>query len=203
MEASDRKLEDYRFHINWPVLGPWLAQRAAAVVDSKSFSFEGVIVYTSFDPRTSAGATFRRWAMTWLDRQAGVSVRCEGRKPKAPPTCPSCHRKIIQCPHCDKPIEATEEKGVDTFIATDMIRLAWEDSYDLGVLATSDRDLIPAVQLLGQKGRRIIQAGFPPLGSDLARACWGSFDVYSNRAEIARAPKTDKQDSAVGSLHTL
>jgi uncharacterized LabA/DUF88 family protein len=75
---------------------------------------------------------------------------------------------------------------VDTLIATDMIRLAWEDAYDVAVLATSDSDLVPAVKFLDLKGRKVIQAGFLPIGRDLATACWASFDVYAGRAEIER-----------------
>jgi uncharacterized LabA/DUF88 family protein len=67
-----------------------------------------------------------------------------------------------------------------------MIRLAWEEAYDLAVLATSDRDLVPAVEFLSLKGRKVVHAGFPPLGSDLARACWASFDVYPGAAQITR-----------------
>jgi uncharacterized LabA/DUF88 family protein len=185
-EAEERGVRDYRFYIDWAELGPWLAMKACATIRAPQFSFDGVIIYTSSDPRTEAGARFRRWVMTWLNLQPGVAVECEKRKPKAPPTCPECREQIIECPHCRHKIAATEEKGVDTLIATDMIRLAWEDSYDFAVLATSDRDLIPAVKFLGQKGRRVIQAGFPPLGADLARACWASFDVYSDREEILR-----------------
>jgi uncharacterized LabA/DUF88 family protein len=185
-EADARKVTDYRFRINWPALGPWLAQKAAQVVKMPHFSFDGVIVYTSHDPLTEQGSKFRRWAMTWLDLQPGVKVECLERKRKAPPKCPHCLNDILICPHphCKKPMTAKEEKGVDTLIATDMIRLAWEDAYDLAVLATSDRDLIPAVDFLGQKGRRVIQAGFPPLGSDLARSCWAAFDVFRDRQEI-------------------
>ena len=61
--------------------------------------------------------------------------------------------------------EKAAEKGVDTAIATDMIRLAWEKAYDVAVLASSDGDLVPAVEFLDLKGARIIQAGFYPRGS--------------------------------------
>ena len=83
-------------------------------------------------------------------------------------------------------MSATEEKGVDTLIATDMIRLAWEGAYDIAVLATSDSDLVPAVEFLGLKARKVIQAGFPPLGVALATACWASFAVGPTRSEIER-----------------
>jgi uncharacterized LabA/DUF88 family protein len=67
-----------------------------------------------------------------------------------------------------------------------MIRLAWEQAYDVAVLVTSDADLIPAVEFLHLKARKIVQAGFPPAGSDLATSCWASFDVFPHRAEFTR-----------------
>jgi len=179
-----RNLPDYRFRIAWDKLGPWLAEQAVALVGAGSHTFDGEIIYVSYDPRTDA--KFFNWVTTWLSRQPGIMVECRDRKPKAPPKCPSCHALIAKCPHCKQPIRATQEKGVDTLIATDMIRLAWEGAYDLAVLATSDRDLIPAVEFLNLKGRKVIHAGIPPKGADLARACWASFDVAARAKEIER-----------------
>lgn len=189
-EASERGLDDYRFKIDWRGLGKWLAQKACetAGIDPPNYSLEGSIIYASYNPKTSESRGFNKWATTWLDRQPGISVVCLERKPKALPRCPSCHRQIKFCPHqeCGQRIVATIEKGVDTHIATDMIRLAWENAYDLAVLVTSDSDLVPAAKFLNLKGRKVIQAGFPPIGVDLATACWASFDVYPNRNEISR-----------------
>jgi len=125
---------------------------------------------------------------SWLNRQPGVQVQCLERQPKHPPTCPSCHKQIEFCPHdgCGKKISATIEKGVDTLICTDMIRLAWEDAYDIAVLASCDRDLIPAVNFLGAKGIKVIQAGFPPSGVHLANSCWASFDIFTLYRDIIR-----------------
>jgi uncharacterized LabA/DUF88 family protein len=184
-----RGVAGVRFAVDWPRLGPWLAQRACATVNVTDFSFDGVILYASHDSRTEEGKKFHRWATGWLARQPGVRVECRERKPKAAPKCPTCHKEIQDCPHCRQAIRATQEKGVDTLIATDMIRLAWEGVYDLAVLATSDRDLVPAVEFLNLKGQKVVHAGFPPLGADLARACWASFDVYATAQEIARPAK--------------
>ena len=56
----------------------------------------------------------------------------------------------------------------------------------VAVLATSDSDLVPAVEFIISKGARVVKAGFPPTGVDLATACFASFDVFAKRAEIAR-----------------
>jgi uncharacterized LabA/DUF88 family protein len=68
-----------------------------------------------------------------------------------------------------------------------MISLAWQDAYDVAVLASLDADLIPAVEFVQQKGKRVIQAGFPPKGTALATQCWASFDVFQDRIQIQRS----------------
>jgi uncharacterized LabA/DUF88 family protein len=67
-----------------------------------------------------------------------------------------------------------------------MIRLAWEGAYDVAVLASLDSDLVPAVEFLATKAIYVVQAGFPPKGVDLGRACWGTFDVFADKEEIRR-----------------
>jgi NYN domain len=186
LEAREKGVKDYRFKIDWSILGPVLAHQACQAVNIANPVFEGCTVYTSFNPGTEEGKRFHHWATTWLGKQAGMTVEIRERKPKNPPRCPSCYAEIAVCPSCAQPIKATVEKGVDTLIATDMIRLAWEQAYDVAVLATSDADLIPAVELLRLKARKVIQAGFPPAGSDLATACWASFNAFPHRAEFAR-----------------
>jgi len=80
----------------------------------------------------------------------------------------------------------TVEKGIDTAIATDMISLAWEDAWDIAILVSSDRDFIPVVEFLIAKGRRVINAYFPPKGIHLARTCWSSIDLRPLLPDLAR-----------------
>lgn len=188
-EGAERGIVDYRFSVDWIKLGPWLAKKACQAITVSNFSFEGVIIYASFNPKTEEGRKFSKWVNTFLNRQPGVQVESFERRPKALPKCPICHREITNCPHCTEKIAATVEKGVDTLIATDMIRLAWEKAYDLAVVASSDSDLVPAVNFLNSKAYKMIQAGFPPKGVDLATSCWASFDVYRDREEIRRPPR--------------
>jgi uncharacterized LabA/DUF88 family protein len=182
-QLSINEREGGRFQIDWRKIGPWLAAKACGVANITNHTFDGVIIYTSYNP---VDAKFKRWIKTWLDRQPGVNVEARERKPRGEFRCPACHDPIVTCPHCNERIKGTIEKGVDTLIATDMIRLAWEGVYDLAVLATLDSDLVPAVEFLNSRGHKVIQAGFPPKGIDLATACWGSFDVYPSREEIRR-----------------
>jgi uncharacterized LabA/DUF88 family protein len=195
MLEKKKGLTDPRFSIDWKKLGPWLAQKACETVGVQlgGFSYDGMNVYASYNPKAPDAKSFHNWITTWLDRQPGVDAICLERKPKSLPKCPVCHRQITHCPHtgCGKPLSAaTIEKGVDTLIATDMIRLAWEGAYEIAVLASLDSDLVPAVQFLNLKGLKVVQAGFPPGGVDLATASWASFDVFPHLNEIERQTPT-------------
>lgn len=78
------------------------------------------------------------------------------------------------------------EKGVDTAIVTDMVKFAWEGSLEVAILVSSDRDFIPAVQMLTAKGYKIINAHFPPTGMNLAGTCWASIDIKKGLADLSR-----------------
>ena len=188
--SAKNKIDDYRAKIDWKNVGPLFATAANAVLGTPQggFSYEGTHIFTSYNPSTDEGKKFKAWATTWLDRQPGINVQARERKPKALPKCPVCHREITHCPHaeCGKAIVATVEKGVDTLLVTDLIRLAIANSYDAAVIASSDADMLPAVQFVQTLGKKIIQAGFPPSGVDLATECWGSFDIMLHAATIER-----------------
>ncbi|MBN2218295.1 MAG: NYN domain-containing protein [Pirellulales bacterium] len=177
------------FRVNWETLPNVLVRAAANKLRVDDYSHEGTIVFTSYNAKTQEGKKHHRWATNWLDRQAGIQVKCFERRPKKHPQCPVCHKAVVQCPYpdCGADMAGTTEKGVDTAIVTDMIRLAWEGAYDVAVLATADADLVPAVEFLDLKGLRVIQAGFPPHGSHLSRACWATIDVFALRDQFERA----------------
>ncbi len=50
------------------------------------------------------------------------------------------------------------QKGVDTRITLDLVRLAQRHAYDVGVLIAGDRDLAEPVRLAQDEGRRIVVA---------------------------------------------
>ncbi len=174
-----------QFSFDWKKLPSVLVTEASSKIGMPC-TYEGSHVYTSFDPNTESGRKHRNWANTFLDRLPGVQVTCCERKRKHPPKCNHCFEPIKNCPKCNELVAGTVEKGVDTAIVTDMIRLAWEKSYDVAVVVSSDADMIPAVEFLDLRGFKIIQAGFPPKGADLAKACWASFDLFACRAQFHR-----------------
>ena len=181
---------DYRSKIDWRGLGPVFSQEAANLIGGvgAAHSYDGTYIYTSYNPKTDEGKKFKNWATGWLDRQPGVNVSARERKPKALPKCPTCHKEITHCPHegCQAPIVQTVEKGVDTLLVTDLIRLAVSNTYDVAVISTLDADMVPAVEFVQTLGKKVIQAGFPPMGTDLATECWGSFDVMAIAKHIER-----------------
>lgn len=159
---------------------------AAATCLNQPLNFEGTTVYISYDPRSKPDAGLRKRALNVLDRFPGVQVTLLERKPKRPPVCPTCHTPIDICPHCRASVTGMIEKGVDTSIVTDLLSLAWEGSWDVAVLLSSDRDFIPAVVRLQDKGFKVINAHFPPQGMDLARTCWASLDLRTALSHLAR-----------------
>ena len=177
---------DPRFKFDWHKLPQWLIKETSDVLGEDRGNYVGTRIYASYNPLSPGSSKFKGWASTWLDRQPGIQVNLRERRIKNPPKCPSCYQQVGECPHCKGRMVGSEEKGVDTLIATEMIRLAWEDTYDVAVLVTLDADFIPAVEFLDQKGKKVIQGGFPPKGQGLAKACWASLDLFAKRAEFER-----------------
>lgn len=59
------------------------------------------------------------------------------------------------------------EKGVDVKMAVDLVVGAYEDSYDVAILISSDTDLIPAIEKVRALGKSVEYIGFshqPSLG---------------------------------------
>jgi uncharacterized LabA/DUF88 family protein len=74
-------------------------------------------------------------------------------------------------------MRGTEEKGVDTCIATDLVSLAWANSYDVAILVSANRDFVPVADFLQTKGIKIIHGPFPPSGNLLSQKCWANIDL--------------------------
>jgi uncharacterized LabA/DUF88 family protein len=59
-----------------------------------------------------------------------------------------------------KTTEGYHEKGVDVLIAVDLLVGAYENIYDTAILVSSDTDLIPAIEKVHLKGKKIEYIGF-------------------------------------------
>lgn len=179
---------DPSLQVDWSTLGPALARAAVARVNATaSGEYQGLNVYGSYDPNGEADRRLHRWATTIVARFPGVSVSfVQRQKKRYPPRCPACHGYVTSCPSCSADMRGTEEKGVDVRLATDMIRLAWFDNYDIAVPVSSDRDFVPVAEFLDTRGIKVIHGAFPPRGADLTRHCWGSIDVAGLQEDFRR-----------------
>ena len=56
-------------------------------------------------------------------------------------------------------------------MATDLIRGAYEDLYDVAIIVSGDEDFIPAIKLSQKNNKKVINAFFPKSSSYLLRNC--------------------------------
>ena len=184
-QLSVNKIAGESYKIDWTKISPWLSNEIRLLIDP-SISFEETRIYLSFNPKSAKDLRMKDWANNTLDHFPGIHVVMMERKPKTPPTCPTCHATIDLCPKCGTTMAGTIEKGVDTAMVTDLLSLAWENAWEVAVLISSDRDFIPAVEMLSRKGYRVINGHFPPAGMELAKTCWASIDLTKSLAQIKR-----------------
>lgn len=62
-------------------------------------------------------------------------------------------------------------KGDDVHLATDLIKGAYENLYDVAIIVSGDADFIPAIKLVQKNSRKVINAFFPKSSSYLLRNC--------------------------------
>lgn len=53
-----------------------------------------------------------------------------------------------------------EAKEDDIHLAVDMVKLAFNDAYDVAILISSDGDFVPAIQAVKEKGKNLENVGF-------------------------------------------
>lgn len=179
---------DINFKTDWKAIGQTLAGAAVSLVSSQAqLGYQGMNVYTSYNPANPKDNSFKAWATNVLDTFPGVHVSlAERQKKRSGPKCPSCHTMFGTCPSCSADMRGTEEKGVDTKMVTDMMSLAWASNYQVAVLLSADRDFVPVADFLQTKGIKVIHGAFPPKGAFLGQKCWGKLDVPSLRSGFQR-----------------
>ena len=62
-------------------------------------------------------------------------------------------------------------KGDDVYLATDLIKGAYENLYDVAIIISGDADFIPAIKLIQKKDKKVINAFFPKSSSYFLRNC--------------------------------
>lgn len=176
---------------NWARLPGVLVRQAADVLTGAGLDgalrLDEARVYASVDPANPGEQNLRRWLDSFLDRQPSFRVfRFDRRERTRPARCRLCGWEVRACQECGKPLVQRIEKGVDTALATDLLSLAWEGTYDVAVLVTCDADLVPAVERLQERGAKVINATWEGLGHELAKACWASFDIVTVADSLIR-----------------
>lgn len=126
----------------------------------------------AFDPRDGRYASQRRF-FDAIAATPGVHVRL-GHLQQRTPRWQHAIKKALEACGVD-PAEFARhyefrpelfQKGVDTLIVLDLVRLADRRAYDLGVLVSGDRDIAEGVRVAQDAGRRIILAH--PAGAGIA-----------------------------------
>ena len=183
-------IQNHRFYIDWYKFGQNITSAAQTTIKTvlppgESLYFQEARFYTSANPND--GGKYKRWVTGSLNRQPGVQVFCLDRKPRRHATCPNCHEDISHCNHCQKEIKATQEKGVDTLLVTDLLRLGLDGTYDAAIVVSQDSDMKPAVDHLSSKGIKVVHAGIKHFGADLSSSCWATFDLFPIRHILERS----------------
>ena len=100
------------------------------------------------------------------------------------------------------------EKGVDITLATDLLRFAWQDLYDVAVLVSGDGDFAYALQAAKDLGKHVEVAAFPSnLSYELAQVADDRefftpeffTELWSRRRGRTRDPEPQPQPQDGGS----
>jgi uncharacterized LabA/DUF88 family protein len=154
---------------------PWSPQLPAVLVGriAPDAVYAGTHVYASCNPGQMSDQKLRRF-FNVMDGFTGYDVLLKERAPRGPSRCtnPACRELISTCPHCHETLHRTVEKGIDTALATDLIRYGLDGHYDRAVLIAADADHVPAVEFLGNRARQITHAWFRGQAMELRNACW-------------------------------
>lgn len=179
---------DSSFRPDWYKIADVFVEEAQTVIGKdEKLALQDFNIFGSYsnDP---GDAKLRNWAETFLKKVKAAKVNFYERKKKIHgPKCPNCHQNVDVCPKCSGSMVGTEEKGVDTLIATTMLQDAWLKKYDVAIIVSADRDFIPAIDFLRNNGIRTIHAQFGSNGADLTKSCWGRFNIVKILDKIKKS----------------
>jgi len=166
-------------HCNWKALPVLLSEKVQSILEEAglgSAQLHETRVYASYEPVREN--KLRCWLETFLDKQPGFTViKKERHWHQKSIHCRNCNTNHEECPNCGAMLGRASEKMVDSRIVTDMLTLAWDRSYDIAVLLTSDADMVPAVESLQRHNFKVINATWKGHGHELAKSSWASFEI--------------------------
>ncbi|MDL2207688.1 NYN domain-containing protein [Desulfovibrio sp. OttesenSCG-928-M16] len=185
-ELTMRELEP-TFLTNWFLLPPTITQEVSRLIDAP-VQYERCFIFGSYDPASTGDAKLRAWATNVLSKVPGalVSFSPRQKRTRGPQCTGQSHHEVKNCPVCNASMLGTQEKGVDTQIATEMLDAALSGHCDAVVLVSADKDFIPAVDKLLNRNIKVIHAFFPNHGHELAGKSWASFDLFKVRDKFRR-----------------
>ena len=144
----------------WPDgVGEMIAARGGSVSNPREL--EQVRVYRGFASKAQdrvGNAAARKQKEAWEEhRKVKVFPHTLQRKSR---TCSKCGWRATSetCPECGNVRELLNEKGVDVNLAIDLVSLAYEGAYDVGVVFSTDTDFNPAIKLALRLGVTIENA---------------------------------------------
>jgi len=161
-----------------PVKIPWdnsLPKALVAKIAPGDGVYVGTHVYASIDAMNPNDKKLNAFLHDHMDGFPGYSVMVKERRPTSPPKCnhADCRKYITNCPFCKGTLRRTVEKGIDTALLTDMIRSAFDNTFDAAVLISEDSDFVPAVKLIQERWtKQIHHAYFRGRSEELRNACW-------------------------------
>ena len=180
---------DPQYRADWFAIPTAFLEQVKSQLKTEEATLQDFHVFGSYSPGEQDKG-LRNWIASFLPKVPGSCVHfLERQKKSSGPTCTRCHAEVSTCPHCGGSMLGTQEKCVDTLLATTMLQEAWLGKYEIAVLASNDKDFIPAVDFLRNKGIQTIHAGFMKSGMELTKHCWGAFDIYKIREQIRLSPK--------------
>jgi len=95
------------------------------------------------------------------------------------------------CKKCGNKVELAEEKMSDVQLATQLVLDALKDRFDVALIVTGDRDLVPALEVVRKEkpDKRIVVA-FPPMRScdDLRHAAHAYIHVTESVLKVSLFP---------------
>ena len=177
---------DSSFRPDWFALPQVLIREASSLLNEANLDLQDFNVFGSYSS-LPADEKLRIWATTFLPKIPAANVVFLPRQQKlSGPICTGCHKEIKTCPYCSGSMLGSEEKCIDTLIATTMLQDAWMKKYEVAILVSGDKDFIPAVDFLRSVGIRTILAQIKNLGADLRRHCWGSFEIIALKSSFQK-----------------
>ncbi len=170
--------------VDFEALAGWLTRQAGGE------SLAGAWYYTGVEDDPSASESSARLAgfLTMLEHLPGFFVK---RFPRV--------TRSTRCTACDAEHRFSQEKGVDTTMVADMIRLAANDAFDVMILVTGDADHVPGVRAVRELGKRALVCtwGGYGLSQHLRSEAWAHLDLLDGLSVFSAQRPSEEVTLAV------